>query len=692
MSSIYEMLNSKETVVIGSGEKSDVVFNDPQISPCHCQISKVKNGGYLIVDLDSASGTYINNTRIAKAFATDSDSIKIGNYVFQISGKIDEQAIRVNQQTSTGVAPIPGTNPQNNNTSNLFNEPTKYPDNQQSLRGGSKQNNKIIVYFLAAPEDENICKAIYKHLSTTRFSSPLPIEMIGDFKISAGEEISVYQAQLSEADIVLAFVSVDFLSNNGCYERLKTVIANHNNRKTILLPILARNCMWKATPFATLPLLPKNHQPLNNRQFWNSEDDALTNVVDDVYKSINDFTRNSTVETPVQQTVTTPELKVNWRGKYLWKVLWKRFAAYILDVIIIMIPIMVIQFLIWGDNFLAELQQASVSFYLIYYGLLMVVWSLFDSSRWRGTPGKHIMKLQITDDTGRPISFGKAFVRNLIKFSLFALVAVDESGITGMVFYLAQIISFIIFKKFIHDHLSHTVIGERLKEETYSPLEAGPSVDNSYNKPNPEFTENRFTGQPKTSPPNKKIILAVCITVAICIAAFFLREGLSGAKNNNGTSDVNTYDTSSTTSTGQNLLNESTATEKVNQQSDNDGSLADNSNDSYYKNAVLTFCAKIDANGLGYDFGNDFIHESFPDEIFFVLDNRGNAFSASEVKFNLYKKEYGEYKFQNTLPVKINPDWASFIQRIIMNEPGEYRVDAYTDQDEYITSGSFTFQ
>ena len=65
-----------------------------------------------------------------------------------------------------------------------------------------------------------------------------------------------------------------------------------------MLPILVRNCLWKSTPFVNLPLLPRNFQPLNNKQFWNSEDDALTAVVSDIYDSISAFSNAENYQAP----------------------------------------------------------------------------------------------------------------------------------------------------------------------------------------------------------------------------------------------------------------------------------------------------------------------------------------------------------------------------------------------------------
>jgi len=78
-----------------------------------------------------------------------------------------------------------------------------------------------------------------------------------------------------------------------------------------------------------------------------------------------------------------------------------------------------------------------------------------ESSKWRGTFGKRILKLQITDREGHPISFSRALVRNILRtlvgYSYLLLIP-----------FIIQIFSFKKAKKLFHDQLSSTVIGERL--------------------------------------------------------------------------------------------------------------------------------------------------------------------------------------------------------------------------------------
>ena len=478
MSTILELLNSKYTVFVGSDAGNDVVFNDALVSARHCQISKVGDNNFLVADLGSAAGTFVNNKKIDKEFITETDFITVGENIFQLSKKISApapiSAVPLMDQPKRTEPPPQPTTP---------SPPRTEPSSMIEEKPASGAKSKISVYFLSAPEDENTCRAIDKHLSTVHFNTSIPIEIKGDFKITPGENINQYREQILSADIVLVFVSVDLLNNDECYGRLKKVIANHNSRKTTLLPILARNCLWKATPFANLPLLPKNQHPLNDKQFWNSEDDALTSVVNDIYNAINDFGKNQEIGITPQQPGSAgskPILEIDWRKNYLWKVFWKRVAASLLDGLIIGIPLYIIFYMMvlnsattqtdynYYDTGYAYTSPEDkileiMFYYLLIAGAQILICAFMESSKWRGTPGKLIMKLQITDNAGNPISFGKAFVRNIIKWLISAFTGFGN-GILPLLYIIAQIIAYSYSKKFFHDQLSNTVIGERLPQ------------------------------------------------------------------------------------------------------------------------------------------------------------------------------------------------------------------------------------
>ena len=376
------------------------------------------------------------------------------------------------------------------------------------------QRRNIQVYFLAAPEDQDVCEEIQKFLSPIVRSSPIPIEVNGDFNIPSGADRDKYKQRLFDADVVLALISSDFINNDDIYNRHQKVIERYNNNKTVLVPILVRNCLWKSTPFARLPVVPKNLQPLNNKQFWNSQDDAVTAVVSDIYDSINELTQSEAVQpSPAVKVESTPDLKAasgtsisqtepynsiselaqtqseavqppsvakvksapdlkapvgtsisqatsqaraslpiadDWRKKYYRTVLLKRAGAILLDqLIIIFVPLVLLVRVVPDiDNTLL-----GVITYIIYF----VVMPIMESSKWQGTIGKRIMKIQITDREGERITFLRAFWRNLMR-SLVLYAYFISIGVLLVI----QFFRFNKTRKLFHDELSGTVIGERL--------------------------------------------------------------------------------------------------------------------------------------------------------------------------------------------------------------------------------------
>lgn len=378
------------------------------------------------------------------------------------------------------------------------------PDTIQTPVAGKKE--KINVYFLAAPEDQQECAAIKKYLYPVIRNSRIPIEIKSDFEIPAGEEKEKYKQKLFEADIVIAFISADFIDDEETYQRTKKVISRYNNNETIMLPILVRNCMWKSTPFVNLPLLPKNFQPLNNKQFWNSEDDAMTSVVTDIYEAINAFTEYAEKKIPtgvekkdapqqrsfiendhlpaepakenlrpeperaghvpprnpetVSESGPAVALEENWRKQYYQNTLWKRAAAFFLDNLLTMTPVMFIAFVIASVAIVGEGEEVSDEkvYFILWFtlGCYFIACAIMESSGWRGTFGKQIMKLQITDRDGHPVTFFRALWRNIGRW------------IVGYSYLLVipLIIQYFTFKKtrqLFHDQLSKTLIGEKLK-------------------------------------------------------------------------------------------------------------------------------------------------------------------------------------------------------------------------------------
>ncbi|MDC7999722.1 RDD family protein [Aequorivita todarodis] len=375
----------------------------------------------------------------------------------------------------------------------------------------------INIYFLAAPEDEQQCIAVKKYLGPVIRNSKRPIEIESDFEIPPGQDVKQYKEKLYQADIVLAFISADFINDDETYLRTQKVIERYNRNETVMLPILVRNCMWKSTPFVNLPFLPKNIQPLNNKQFWNSEDDALTAVVTDIYEAIQNFSYEDKeesdlaeekvsellTETHIERTPPEPEtngtasdneaphvektkekvetknvaqhppkakpkniqnvaMDVDWRKSYFKDVLWKRAVAFILDNIITAIPSILIAVVLWSlvSVLITDAEDVSDTEFtfitLFSFFFYFIICAIFESSKYRGTFGKQIMKLEITDRNGHRVSFLKAFVRNIFRM----LTAISYLLVIP---FILQIFTFLKTKKFFHDQISYTVVGEKMK-------------------------------------------------------------------------------------------------------------------------------------------------------------------------------------------------------------------------------------
>jgi DNA-binding NtrC family response regulator len=70
-----------EFFTIGRDSSSHLVLNDSFVSARHARIER-KNGGFVLRDLHSRNGTYLNGSRVSEAFLTANDRLRFGESVF----------------------------------------------------------------------------------------------------------------------------------------------------------------------------------------------------------------------------------------------------------------------------------------------------------------------------------------------------------------------------------------------------------------------------------------------------------------------------------------------------------------------------------------------------------------------------------------------------------------------------------
>jgi len=78
----------KDKITIGRLKSNDIHINNPAVSRQHAQIIK-NQGNYLIEDLKSTNGSYLNKVRTAISYLKDGDVITIEKYALAVNIKTE---------------------------------------------------------------------------------------------------------------------------------------------------------------------------------------------------------------------------------------------------------------------------------------------------------------------------------------------------------------------------------------------------------------------------------------------------------------------------------------------------------------------------------------------------------------------------------------------------------------------------
>lgn len=154
-------------------------------------------------------------------------------------------------------------------------------------------------------------------------------------------------------------------------------------------------------------------------------------------------------------------IDVDWRKTYYKGYFKKRAYAFLLDLIttvplaiIISIVVLTLYFAILPAENLDEKE-------LFYLDLIIMIIFMFlpfgimESTKRKGTFGKRIMKIEITDNFGNRISIWRSLWRNILKFlTIYSYMLVFPIFI--------QYFTYRKSKKLFHDIFSSTIIGEKL--------------------------------------------------------------------------------------------------------------------------------------------------------------------------------------------------------------------------------------
>ena len=167
------------------------------------------------------------------------------------------------------------------------------------------------VFPLFAREDRAFRDTLDKHLSALKRKGA--IEDWHEHDIAPGSEWQeVLDEQLEQADIILLFVTPDFMASEYCYSIQKRALEKHDSGSARVIPILFRPTFWYDTPLAQLQGLPiSEKEGIKPVKEWKNKDEPYVRIVMGIMRTIEDLT-----EPPTSQSPSSPALSL-WNVPYL---------------------------------------------------------------------------------------------------------------------------------------------------------------------------------------------------------------------------------------------------------------------------------------------------------------------------------------------------------------------------------------
>ncbi|HZR40620.1 MAG TPA: toll/interleukin-1 receptor domain-containing protein [Ktedonobacteraceae bacterium] len=141
----------------------------------------------------------------------------------------------------------------------------------------------ITVFFSYAQADQAVRDQLALHLAQLKRDEL--IKEWSDQQILAGSNrVQEIDQAIRTANIVLLFISADFLASDTCYQvEMQQVLARHRRGEVRVIPIIVRPCDWQYSPFAHLQYLPRNSKPITT---WDNQDEAFLEIVQELRRSI----------------------------------------------------------------------------------------------------------------------------------------------------------------------------------------------------------------------------------------------------------------------------------------------------------------------------------------------------------------------------------------------------------------------
>ena len=116
-----------------------------------------------------------------------------------------------------------------------------------------------------------------------------------DGRIPAGGTVTdEIRENMKKSDIVVLFLSHDFLNSDSCMEEVELALELRKEKKVEVIPVVLRKCPWRdpSTGLADLLALPKDGKPISE---WSKKDDAWMSVYEGIRRVVSEHVRKKRV-------------------------------------------------------------------------------------------------------------------------------------------------------------------------------------------------------------------------------------------------------------------------------------------------------------------------------------------------------------------------------------------------------------
>lgn len=141
-----------------------------------------------------------------------------------------------------------------------------------------KETPKLKAFLVFDEKDSEIKSELDSHLAALKRNEFIQIWDEEQIKAGAVRNQEIEQ-KLNEADIILLLVTSNFFHSDEIYEnQLNAALRRHENRETVVIPILARSSLWQSSIIGGLrTILPRNRIALNEQE---DEATALADTIE----------------------------------------------------------------------------------------------------------------------------------------------------------------------------------------------------------------------------------------------------------------------------------------------------------------------------------------------------------------------------------------------------------------------------